>query len=288
MKNLKTYIFSFIFCFFISALFCPGSAFARMEAVDDARLDTVSAGIGFSFFVKDITFSWSADKYAYTDTDTGSSVEFNNLTLHDGSGGPVFFDSGDEPLSFDIFTLSNPLSPLFGKTFFAVTVPQWNQLYHTSVDNLVFCDADLGRLDMGNINKPYSACFFSGHGDGLDFEIDFQRDIEETVYTYNDSGDSLSISGTFFSGSAAGAPESPADWNFDGSFTLGDINNGSPATLDVITLDSNGVTSAIINLPARGTMRIENVQLNGTGFGPCAIDGINVHRLSIMVKPGNL
>ena len=163
MINITGFVTKLILHTSIAALVFGGTALARMEAVTDNDLDTVYARHLFSIsvLVKDISFSYSLDNYAYRDTDTGNKLEFGLVNYHNGSGGPVFFDSGVEPITFDTFTINNPPSPAHGKTYFAVNIPEWHQDYHISVENLIFCDIDLGSLDMGNFNSPFSSFFLS-------------------------------------------------------------------------------------------------------------------------------
>ena len=286
MKKLNgVYIRSVVLLFVALAGFY-NPVMAGMEPLDDAALDRIKAARGFSLLVKDVTFSYTLDSYTYTDTDTGNSLALNDLSWHDGAGGPVYFDSGDEAITFDILTINNPAGPIDGKTFFAITIPDWRQDYHISVDHFVFCNTDLGRTDTGNINMPYSAFYFTGHGHGLDWELDFELNTEETAYTYNTAGDSLTQQGIYWAQTAAGAPETPDDWVFTGPFAIGDINNDNSAKLDVITLTDTNTTSLLLNIPMRGVYRIKDVSFGGSDFGPIAIDGIRVHRLHVMIKPG--
>ena len=277
-----------LFIVFTGIFWANGFALAQMEAIDDAGLASVFGGRSFTVFAKDISFDYEFDQYAYTDTDTGNKLELNLVVFHDGAGGPVFCDSGDEPMTFDIFTISDPLSPADGRTYFGINIPEWHQDYHIAVENLVFCGTDLGSFDIGNCNKPSTSFYFSGHGTGLDYQINFQKDFEQTRYTFNTAGDFIGSDGIYFAQSVSGAPESPGTWIFDGSFAVGDILNANPATMDVITPVTTGVTSIVTNLPIKGAIRIQDIQFSGNDFGPCALDGINVHHLYIMVKPGIL
>ena len=40
-----------------------------------------------------------------------------------------------------------------------------------------------------------------------------------------------------------------------------------------------------LNLPMSGTIRVADVNFSGQGFGPVAIDNIQVHRLNLKISP---
>jgi hypothetical protein len=61
------------------------------------------------------------------------------------------------------------------------------------------------------------------------------------------------------------------------------IFDNDPARFDVITETINNTTHVILDLPMTGTLRIEDLAFGGEDFGPCAIDGIKVHRLSVEI-----
>jgi hypothetical protein len=226
-------------------------------------------------------------------------VKFDNLTLSDGQGGPLLIRTGDvdtngdglmQPLTFDVFTVNDPTSPIYGKSMLALNAPDWLQELAVSADHVIFCDQDLGSMDLGVIHKPSFALYLSDHqASGIDFEYDAALDMDAFRYTYNTTPESLNLSGIHLSGSATGAPEDPASWTFTGNFQVGDMFNANPATFDVGSFTDpdtgNQLAAVALNLPMQGTIRVEDVHFGTSDFGPCAIDGLKVHRLQVLIVP---
>jgi hypothetical protein len=256
----------------------------------------------------DVTTAWSHNAELYSllfgqqDADgfqfesvlsqnSSSGIEFKNIVLHGGRSGDllldVLFDSGESFVTADLFTIDDASSLINGQTLLEINVPQWQQNLHLFIENIILAGTDIGSFDMGNIDVPFMDVYLSAHGHGIDWQIDIQQHMDEIKYTYNNTGDNFSASNITLAKTAAGLPENPADWSFDGAFSTGDINNNNPATLDIITLDSNNVTSILLNLPMQGTIRTENIHLGSQDFGPIAIDGINVHHMRVMLDAGN-
>ncbi len=276
------------FLIILAVLCVAGSAPAEMEVISDKELNRITAGSGgLSLLIKDIEFSIEMDSFSYTDSDGSNSIIFNNLQFHDGSGGFVWYDSGEEDITFDIVTIDEPSNPIDGMTLLVVDNPDWHQIYHVSAQNIIFCGTDLGSFDIGNIERPGSLMFFGFSGHGLLWEHEFNKSIEEIRYTYNDPGDFLNLTGIYLNQSVAGAPEDPATWVFDGAFIVGDLAENNPATLDIVTIPDFDTTSLLINIPMSGSIRVQDVQFGGQDFGPSAIDGIRVHHFHMLLPGGN-
>jgi hypothetical protein len=80
-------------------------------------------------------------------------------------------------------------------------------------------------------------------------------------------------------------PTEPSSWTSNGVFSIGDMDAGNPATLDIGT-DAGGLTVMQLQLPMSGSIRMENLQFGGNDFGPTAIDGLQVHRLTLTIPGG--
>ncbi|MBN2180256.1 MAG: hypothetical protein JW743_12620 [Deltaproteobacteria bacterium] len=289
---------------------------------------------GISYWIKDFTYDQSIISMKYTDTDTGSSLDLRFITISggtidpitstantittDGLLHPVYFDSNDSVMTYDIFTISDSSLSVDGQTMLFINRPDWTQYLSFSVGNIVFCDKDLGALDIGNISNPNSYLFITAHG-GPSWEYGFQTEIDQFKYVYSgnyqsvtseggfafDAEDehyyytgprdilteeieSLSIEGIHFSATSGGTVHQPSTWSFDGLFKIGDLFNttaSNPATMDVVTFTTDGTTHIMLNLPMTGSFRIEDVNFGGNDFGPCAIDGIDVQRLQFDISP---
>jgi hypothetical protein len=264
----------------------PFSSMADMMPLGDDDLDKVEASAGVSMSFHDVTFDIEIESIEYTDTDTGNSIEFNTITVHDGEGNPVYFDSGESALVMNIFTLDDAVSPYDGRTVFSYVNNDWTQKLVYEVENFVFADQDLGVLEVGNIDMP-NYHVYSLHGEsegGYAFEFGMEMGIEEIKWTYNTSPTSLNWKGVNFAQSATGNPIDPSSWVFSGEFLIGDINeiNGL-AEINFTTIGPS--PHEIIDLPMDGTIRIEDLDFAGQDFGPMAIDGITVHSLQIQIPP---
>jgi len=238
--------------------------------MDDAELSEVIAASGVSIFYKDITWDLSIDSYKIGDSGGDDFIELNNFYAHDGTGGSVYYDSGESPTTIDIFTIDDPTSPMDGTTLSAIVTPTWDQDLSYTAENVVFCNQEIGRIDLGPIHRPYSHFYFTGHG-GLSFELGQTLGIDQLAYTYNDSLERFALSGIHlvdsFAENLTDDPSNPATWVSNGYFKIGDISEGNLATMDIITETSNGVSSIVFNLPMKGAMRIENLEFGPQDFG---------------------
>ena len=117
------------------------------------------------------------------------------------------------------------------------------------------------------------------------WDLSTQIDVDRVAYTYNDTGDAFTLNGVHLAATADGDPADPSTWTFDGQFTIGDLDNGDPAAFDVSTDADTGLTVVSLQLPMQGTVRIEEINFGGQSFGPAAIDGLQIHRLSVGLVP---
>jgi hypothetical protein len=204
-------------------------------------------------------------------------------------------------------------------------VPDWDQELSYSIGNIRFSDpdypnytdpvnapwVDLGSFYYGLIEMPrfYYYTSVPVEGTGFDYQYNFQMTIDKMAYAYNDNCDTLEIGPTYIGGSFADLsgddPRFPSTWKPNqgtpvdfGEFQIGDlfgdVNAGiysNPASIDVgeADLDCDPATPVLgalqLNLPMQGSLRFESATFDGTDFGPGAIDGIQVHRLSLFLIP---
>jgi len=237
-------------------------------------------------------YQFATDSFSLTDTDTGNALVLNGLKIHDGAGGPFTFSTAGEAMTIDVLGVDDPAGPMDGKAAVWIHMPFWDQLKTVGVDQIVFCGQGIGRLDIGNITMPESYWVLSGHG-GLDMELGMATQIGHLDYTYNDSAlapDHLGLRGIHlaegFTANPGDDPTDPSTWMPAGKFRIGDIVSGQPVTLDVLGREAGGQGRLLFNFPAQGSMRIENIAFGPNEFGPCAIDGIRIHRLTVQL-PGD-
>jgi hypothetical protein len=164
----------------------------------------------------------------------------------------------------------------------------------------------LGSIKLDALRQGPSFYRFWAHSQGISFDYQTVISADALSYTYNTSVTSPSTTGTALSfsriniaGSATGDPRYPnggpessppytyQPWSFSGTFNIGTIDgtfSTTPATIDVAT-DSSNNTSLYMSLPMVGTVRVADVNFGGQGFGPVAIDNIQVHRLNLKISP---
>ena len=274
----------------LAAIISAGPAKAAQPAnLSDAELAGVTAQAGISINVEtksrvDIL------EYSISDTpDLGVDrqwIKFKHITVDDGAGG--YFTTAtsiDDPIRVDIGTNDA------GRTLVSVydpshVLPRWY-----GIEDIEFCDLAIGSINLDALSMGPSLYRAGAHADGTGGGYDFDYSTRITAqalrFTYNNVPEALTLSGIHLAGSASGAENDPATWSFTGNFKIGDIDAGTPAKIDVVTNsdDAPGVTSLVLNLPMQGSLRVENVNFGGNDFGPIAIDGINVHRLSLSFHP---
>lgn len=269
------------------------SALGRMEALTDGDLDSVSAQSGISIFIQNVDMDIGVDSLTiYDATPERNTIAFENISMLGTT-----FDT-ISPITFDVFTIDDSTHPMNGETFCLQEASDWDQMVDIDVGNLVFCDQDIGSLYLGTIKKPSFYHLSSGHGDGYDFEHGVQLSVDTLSYNYRiddpttttvDESLSFNLTGISLVGSFTDNPNDdpsdPATWISNGQFKIGDISTGNSASIDVATAISNGDTFLAMNLPMSGSIRIENMQFGSRDFGPCAIDGLQVHRLELLLLP---
>lgn len=277
--------------FWIVLLLClifygPLTLSAKIEPISDDELSQVTAQAGITVFMNGAT-TFHADAISFSDTrETPNWIEFKDVTIDDGNGGGYLFDTPmDSPITFDVST--NAL----GRTLASMSFSQYTKPRYYSIGDLVFCNQSLGRLDIDGVSFSPFNTRVSSHTEagssGVEFDFMTSMNIDKFQYTYNTSptSNSLTVTGIHLAGSATGDPEDPTTWNFSGKFKVGDLDANKPASFDVATLNASGKTVTALNIPMEGTFRIEDITLGGKSFGPCAIDGINVHRLNVIMAP---
>lgn len=255
--------------------------------------------------------------------DTFGPALFNFGTAATDSTGEIHFDVAEfEVGSVDDWSPAATTSMTRGMTI--TTVPDWDQRLAYFIENMIFSGPDLntgivrtediGALYMGNIHMPRMSSYLSPpNGSGVEFQTSFQMTIDKLSYNYNPSTCaklelcSTYIGGNFVDGSDD--PANPASWMPNratpvdfGDFQIGDLfgdissansadwEPSNPAGFDVgegeIYGAGGGVYGAMaLRLPMEGSIRFESATFDGTNFGPGAIDGIQVHRLNMMMIP---
>ncbi len=164
-----------------------------------------------------------------------------------------------------------------------------------TIDSIDWCGTAIGGLTMNDLVLSSFHLIAGPHADtGIDFELGKRTRVESLVWQYGenlnpDSADddnlALRLSGICF------AESFDAGKNFaaEGEFKIGDLANRKPATLDVATtVDPNTGESRsfiAVNLPMKGSLRIDNVTMGGTDFGALTVDKFEAEVMRIEI-PG--
>jgi hypothetical protein len=291
----KTVLLAVLLLLSAFSLFTRTSDATEPVALNDSEMAAVTGQSGLTLLAKGVA-NISASVVGISDKN-GHTIEFRNFTIDDGIGGYFSFDTpwiitdtsmSLDPTTIDVYTNAAGQPLVYWRDTMNV-MPRWY-----SVGDLVFCDQSLGSLNIDAVSEGPTLMRFGGHSNhtaGIDFDISKQTNTQAFRFTYNTTPEALTFSGIHVVGSATGANDNPADpstWSFTGTnnvFRIGNIDAGNPATMDVGTDPATGTSAVYLNLPMEGSIRVENVNFGGNNFGPIAIDGIKVHRLSLQIKP---
>jgi len=265
--------------------FIPSAS--AMEELSNEMLDKVCAGnIMYAVSISNSSLSYSAGMFSITDSDLVNTLEFEDITMDNGSGQGFSFDT-PENTAVQLYFRPGPEVQGFRYLVYEAQDLSANEnLPHLNVDSINFCNTSLGSLSVEDIA-------LSGYRRRLDLrprgsgllhqDILIGLSIEQAAYMYNHTGGALSFNRINLSQTASGEPSDPSTWTFSGLFAIGDIESSTPISIEAIYEDS--VPYANIDLPVKGTVRMERVSFGGNDFGPCAIDGIDMHSFYIRI-PG--
>ena len=180
---------------------------------------------------------------------------------------------------------------------------------------------NLGSLTMALIDMPRFSTYTSPRigGSGFDFQTNFQMTIDKIGYAWNTDCDALEFGPTYIGGSfsdfTGDDPRYPGTWKPNqavpvdfGEFQIGDLFGditsldpdefaSNPAMIDAAEGDIYGDDGIVGNkddyiwgflslqLPMEGSVRFESATFDETDFGPGAVDGLQVHRLQLLLVP---
>ncbi|WP_319525295.1 DUF6160 family protein [uncultured Desulfosarcina sp.] len=266
------------------SLWMPSAPQAEMQALGDTQMAQVTAQSGITIWM-DTTVQFTANSLQVSDTDSDPAewIELQGFAITNGTDDYFSVKTPwDDPVTIDI-TTSDTGQTLLVTEFSTHVEPRY---YHA--DSLVFCSLDIGSLDIDNVTQQPSTLRIGAPTDGSQsalWDLATQIDLDCISYTYNDTAQALTFAGIHLAATATGDPTDPTLWEFDGQFNIGDLENDNPAAFEVGTDSDTGLTLVTLSLPMQGSLRIEDIDFGGQSFGPAAIDGLQVHRLSVMLIP---
>ena len=275
-----------LLCFSCILVGLRTNAWCRMEALPDAKMAAVVAQSGVSIVLANVQFDWAAGHVTIYDTDSdrssdadAGSISFEGITLLNGVVETL------SAMTLDVYTIDDSSNPLDGQTFTVWESPDLFQYLNFTVDDLIFCGQSIGQLEIDNFTTPQQYWTTGAHSSGMDFEAGLEMNIDSLSYLFNNNDDAFELAGIHLSESSTwDISTDPSEWSYSGVFSIGDIDGGNPATMDIGT-NSGGQTVVQLELPMSGSIMVENLSFGSNDFGPMAIDGIEVHRLTVTLTP---
>lgn len=272
-----------------------------IEPLTSNQMKIITAQAGISIALSDIGSEsfFSKVSFANPDDPDNQYLSFNDLQMMNHFTTTDAIDGTIYNITIDIETLS-------GMTLLSINSPNVRLATDMTVSAVDFCGTNIGALSFDNmVLSSFHFDLGAQHGrSGIDSELGFTAHISSFSYHYN-SSESLVFSGINFANSFNGLPESePSTWTSSGSFQVGNITTGAPATLNIAGdetsawsfIDSSGTPYTVdnprygsgyiaVNAPLSGSIRVGNINFGGADLGPLIIDGINVMKLTVEI-PG--
>lgn len=281
--------------------FFPISAISKMVKLSDGDMENVVAQAGITIGVSNYKTYRNFEYIGYKDTDsldgTNGTIFFRNIEIVETLSTGNVDTNGDSLKSgvvIDVF--SNP----DGIPMVSVVADDFDHRYDFSSSSIEFCGTDIGKLDIGLIHPFSHRYYLTGHSSGFDFELDLAFEMEDFKYTYQldplaeENNKSFSIDKLYLAKTFKQNPlddeTDPSTWQPSGQFQIGDLNpygglTYNPATFDVGVDPDTNLAQIKINMPMAGSFRISNLKIGDQNFGPIAIDGIVVHKMTVKFIP---
>ncbi|WP_300673968.1 hypothetical protein [Desulfoluna sp.] len=224
----------------------------------------------------------------------------SNFAYVDGYGATGLF-------TLDVFTVNDSSSPIDGEPLLFIEGSHWGQTTSTTISNINICGIAIGSMAIDAFSTPSFHLYLGAHGSGIDMELGARISIDKISYGTS-STDTLALSGITLADSFTDNPSdnltAPTTWKATGEFKVGNIAHNNPATLDVAAdalefwhlTDKGGTIYSVpnpragsgfiaVNMPMKGSVRVENMAFGANNFGAFALDNIQAHKLYIEI-PG--
>lgn len=167
-----------------------------------------------------------------------------------------------------------------------------------NVDDIDFCGTHIGSMFVNDLTLSSFHLNIGPHvSTGVDFELGLRLKTDSLTYKYNNSTatpGTLIFSGVHVANAFMVDPDDSSKWIVDKTpwggdltetdqFRIGDLANNKPATVDFFSDSSTPGREGYIalNLPMKGSMRVESITFGGTNFGSVYMDKMNVEKLYI-------
>ena len=278
-----------LICFFL-VFALVNSANASLKRMKSRELDAVRAQAGISIGLSNATFYDEFDRFTIHDSDTNvnstDSLVLEDMTIGDGQGWGYSF-STNSPLEINMIEYD----PTWGGTYIALKIActDWEQNINYRIDNIKFCNKDLGSLEIGQVLMPSFELQIAPPFDddsGIYFKYARELEIENIKYNYNNDDDKLSFQNLQMAQSFSGDPANPDSWSAQGKFKTGDMDGeGMSSFAKFNIIEENDLQKIRLNLPMQGSIRIKDIKTPDQDFGPIVLDGIKVHKMETKMVP---
>lgn len=277
---------------------------AQLKPLSNEELSTIQGQAGISIEFDNAQLYNQFQLIELHDSDDELSAN-DALSLHDvviGNGqGWGYTINTSAPFTLDIVKFSQGWWDIDPDYAFQVSAPGWEQNPVISIGSISLCGQDLGSLKIGPIERSSFKFWLAPPDDntagdsdcGLYFKYWEQSKINDLTYTYNQNNGFFQAQSIQLAESFSGPPEDPSTWGAQGQFLIGKEGgtDGDFGRINITRTDYGNIFShdyrvqLDMDFPMQGSLRIENLNNGGTNFGPIAIDGLTVHRLSVTITP---
>jgi len=217
-----------------------------------------------------------------------NSLSFKNFLIHDGNENPFLLNG---KIKTDSIIINN-------KKYIVIEFLDWSSSkISIRLGEMLFCNKFYSQIEIKNICLGNSKIILAETSSGIEMSMDLRIDIDEirSKYSINSMYDNY-FYGIHIAGSASGNDDDPSSWSFSNGFKIGTIGSGKIpdfSSSSVVYHDYNSEKFATIdikpesismNLPLKGSLRIEKAKIGGTDFGPIIIDDIYLPHMKVELK----
>jgi hypothetical protein len=309
-------LISVLLLFFSQSVYDP-SVYAKMQKIEDDNLSDVTGEALFlelnatvSAYVTDLSINNNeGDSLHFGPTSIGQNASgtyyptriYSSQLADLGSvpgqtwillGNLEFpYATGGNSLDayFSNVSLTGHYAPYSGGTLFALQT-----IGNVSINGFQYGHNVYGVTPWLNCGDPPFVMYSANDDNGLEIRAEYGGYINSVIYRWNSGGSALTLSGIYVFygyGNGASADGNPNNWSasltgkmkIGGQFptynTGGAVQAATRTAMAAINIGTSGTRSIIfMDLPMHGSIRIKNLTLGGTSFGPVAIDDAVMYR----------
>lgn len=291
-----------VFLLLLGLIALSASPAFSLEPMSAADMDKVCAGGGVTLHLSNIRFYKYQEYLTYHGTDEGY-LKISGMLYHDGDtglglqdvGGVTFNNTEDfdaiEPVTLDVFNSPD------NRPMLALQMPSYGQQLFMESDSLDFAGQDLGPMTLEyplTSDEPGALKLFATPLDsGIGLQLELQNRIQQLRLDYGPEGGWFSSDAALVLGNLRLADHFTTNLAGSdvphGTFRIGDLNPLGASSYDPMTInvgsDAEGAFLRM-QMPMAGSIRLEEVSIAGTDFGPIRVDGLVAHRMQVDFRAG--